>query len=97
MGLLDVQTIVFSYVVMNIICVWFIVPLWRQSRNRYAGMDFLAIDFIFQAAALVLIILRGAIPGWMSLRLSDSPTDRLSKSTMPSNSSFTCEFSSTLQ
>jgi PAS domain S-box-containing protein len=72
MNLLDMRTIVFSYVVMNIICVWFVVLLWRQSRNRFAGIAFLVIDFIFQAAALILIVLRVAVPDWMSMVLSNT-------------------------
>jgi PAS domain S-box-containing protein len=72
MNLLDMRTIVFSYVVTNIICVWFIVLLWRQSRDRFAGIAFLAIDFIFQAAALILIVLRGTVPDWISMVLSNT-------------------------
>jgi PAS domain S-box-containing protein len=72
MNLLDMRTIVFSYVVTNIICVWFVVLLWRQSRDRFAGIAFLVIDFIFQAAALILIVLRGAVPDWISMVLSNT-------------------------
>jgi PAS domain S-box-containing protein len=72
MNLLDMRTIVFSYVVTNIICVWFIVLLWRQNRDRFAGIAFLVIDFIFQAAALILIVLRGAVPDWISMVLSNT-------------------------
>ncbi|MBU3914180.1 PAS domain S-box protein, partial [bacterium] len=68
----DIRTIVFSYVVTNIICVLFIVLLWRQSRDRFAGLDLLAFDFILQTVALVLIVLRGAIPDWMSIVLSNT-------------------------
>jgi PAS domain S-box-containing protein len=61
------RTIVLSYMVTDIICVWFVGVLWWQSRDRFAGIAFLVIDFIFQAAALILIIERGAIPDWMSM------------------------------
>jgi len=47
--------------------------LWRQSRDRFAGTAFWVLDFVFQAAALVLIVLRGAIPDWMSIS-GTSPT-----------------------
>jgi len=72
MNLLDMRTIVFSYVVTNIICVWFVLLLWRQSRDRFAGIAFLVIDFIFQTAALILIVLRGAVPDWISMILSNT-------------------------
>jgi PAS domain S-box-containing protein len=35
-------------------------------------MAFLVFDFIFQAVALVLIVLRGAIPDWMSIVLANT-------------------------
>jgi two-component sensor histidine kinase len=48
------------------------VQLWRQSQDRFAGTAFWVLDFVFQAAALVLIVLRGAIPDWMSMVLSNT-------------------------
>jgi PAS domain S-box-containing protein len=72
MNFLDMRTIVLSYVITDILCVWFVVLLWRQNRNRFAGTAFWAIDFVFQAAALVLIVLRGAIPDWISMVLSNT-------------------------
>ena len=72
MDFLDMRTIVFSHVITDIICVWFVVLLWRQSRNRFAGMAFWVVDFVFQAAALILIVLRGAVPDWISMVLSNT-------------------------
>jgi PAS domain S-box-containing protein len=72
MNLLDMRTIVFSYVITDIICVWFVVLLWRQNRNRFEGTAFWVIDFIFQAAALILIVLRGVLPDWISMVLSNT-------------------------
>jgi PAS domain S-box-containing protein len=56
----------------NIVCVWFIVFLWWQSRNRFTGTAFWVIDFTFQAVALILILLRDAIPEWMSMVLASA-------------------------
>jgi PAS domain S-box-containing protein len=72
MNPLDMRTIILSYAITDILCVWFVVLLWRQNRNRFAGTAFWAIDFVLQAAALVLIILRGAIPDWISMVLSNT-------------------------
>ena len=72
MNLLDMRTIIFSYLITDIICVWFIVLLWRQNRNRYTGMALWVVDFVLQAAALALIVLRGAIPDWISMILSNT-------------------------
>jgi diguanylate cyclase (GGDEF)-like protein/PAS domain S-box-containing protein len=72
MNILDMRTVIVLSVIINIICTLFIVQLWRQNRRRFAGMAFWVLDFIFQALALVLIILRGAIPNWMSMVLSNT-------------------------
>ena len=72
MYLLDMRTIVFSYLITNIICVWFVVLLWRQNRNRFAGTVFWVIDFLFQAVALFLIVMRGSIPDWISMVLANT-------------------------
>ncbi|MCX5826027.1 MAG: PAS domain S-box protein [Deltaproteobacteria bacterium] len=72
MNLLDMRTIVLSYMVTNIVCVWFVVLLWRQNRNRFAGTAFWVVDFVFQAAALFLVALRGAIPDWISMVLANT-------------------------
>ena len=72
MNILDMRTVIFLSVISNIVCTLFIVQLWRQSRNHFAGMAFWVLDFVFQALALVLIIQRGAIPDWMSMVLSNT-------------------------
>ena len=72
MNLLDMRTIVLINVVTDIVCVWFVVMLWLQNRERFAGTAFWVLDFVFQTAALILIVLRGAIPDWMSMVLSNT-------------------------
>jgi PAS domain S-box-containing protein len=69
---LDMRTIVLSYMVTNIVCVLFVVLLWRQNRHRFAGTAFWVVDFIFQAVALFLIVMRGTIPDWISMVLSNT-------------------------
>ncbi len=68
---LDVRTVVSLSVVSYLVCTLFIVQLWRQNRGRFAGMDLWIFHFALQAAALVLIILRGAIPDWASIFLAN--------------------------
>jgi len=70
--LLDMRTIVFSNVVTDIVCMLVILLLWHQSRKRFAGTGFWVFDYAFQTAALFLIILRGSIPDWMSMVLSNT-------------------------
>lgn len=72
MIVLDVRTIVFSASVINIVCTLIIVALWNQSRKRYDGTGFLILDFSFQTAGLIMVFLRGSIPDWMSIVLSNT-------------------------
>ena len=42
------KTIIFSYVITDIVCLAVIVLLWRQNRKRFAGTGFFVFDFAFQ-------------------------------------------------
>jgi len=64
--MLDMRTIVFSNVITDIVCLVVIVLLWQQTRRRFAGAGFFVFDFALQTAALLLIILRGQVPAWIS-------------------------------
>lgn len=70
--LLDMRTIIFNYVITDIICLIVIILLWQQSRKRFAGTEYFVFDFTFQLSALFLIIMRGSIPNWMSIVLSNT-------------------------
>jgi PAS domain S-box-containing protein len=69
---LDMRTLVFSSVVINVVCLLVVLLLWHQSRKRFAGTDFWAFDFALQTAAMFLIIMRGSIPDLMSMVLSNT-------------------------
>ncbi len=68
---LDMRTIVFSNVLIHIVCMHVIIQLWRQGRNRYPGFNFWVVDYFLQISALVLIILRGVVPDWISYILAN--------------------------
>jgi PAS domain S-box-containing protein len=72
MILLDMRTILFSYVITDIVCLVVIVLLWRQTRDRFEGTGFFAFDFALQTAALFLIVLRGQIPDLISIVLANA-------------------------
>ncbi len=72
MGLLDARTIIFSHGLIDIVCLLVILLLWHQSRKRFAGTGFWVLHFVFQTAAMFLILLRGSIPDWMSMVLSNT-------------------------
>lgn len=72
MASLDMRTVIFSFVLINIIGTLIITFLWMQYRSRYDGTGHLVCAFSFQMLAYVLIILRGSIPEILSLSLSNS-------------------------
>jgi PAS domain S-box-containing protein len=72
MNLFDMKTVVFSYAISNAICAVVITFLWLRNRRRFAGLGFWLADFIMQFALIVLIILRGAVPDFVSMVVSNS-------------------------
>ncbi len=68
---LDVRTIVFSNVLIHIVCLHVIIQLWRQGRNRFPCFNFWVVNYVFQITALVLFVLRGAIPDLISFALAN--------------------------
>ncbi|MGE5421443.1 MAG: PAS domain S-box protein, partial [Chloroflexota bacterium] len=69
---LDMRTVIFSFVLINIIGTLIITFLWKQYRNHYDGTGLLVWAFSCQTVAYILIILRGSIPEILSLGLSNS-------------------------
>lgn len=69
---LDMRTVIFSFVLIDIICTLVITFLWRQYRGRYDGLGHLVVAFITQMLAYILIILRGYIPDLISVGLGNS-------------------------
>jgi PAS domain S-box-containing protein len=72
MNILDMRTVILLNVIIYIICTLFIVQLWRQNRRRFAGTAFWVFNFVLQTAALILIVLRGTIPDWVSIVLANT-------------------------
>jgi len=71
MIVLDIRTVVILCVISYVVCALLAVQLWRQNRGYFAGTGFWAVNFTLQTAALALIALRGVIPDWMSIVLSN--------------------------
>lgn len=69
---LDMKTVIFSFVLINIISTVVIVFLWRQFRNRYEGTVHLVYGFMMQLIAYVLIILRSHVPQWLSIDVANA-------------------------
>jgi diguanylate cyclase (GGDEF)-like protein/PAS domain S-box-containing protein len=72
MNFLDIRTLILSQIVTDAICTAFLVSLWIQNRRRFAGTAYWLFDFAFQTTAVLLIVLRGSIPDWISMGLSNT-------------------------
>ena len=67
MSLLDTRTLVFSNMIINIVCLLVILFLWRQGRKRFAGLGYWVLDFAFQTIAFFLITFYSNVPMSMVL------------------------------
>jgi len=72
MYLLDIRTILFDYIITDVICLLVMTVLWRQSRNRFSGMGYFVIDYGLQIAGISLILLRNSVPDVISVSLSNT-------------------------
>lgn len=68
---LDLRTIFFIYTFTNAAGIIVIASLWHTNRKKYNGLDFVLADFILQFFALILVMLRGQIPDFLSIVLSN--------------------------
>ena len=66
MNVLDMRTVLLSYVISSALCALVMFSLWRQNR-RQPGISFWMADFVLQFAGLLLVMARGAIPDILSI------------------------------
>ncbi len=64
---LDMRTVFTSYLVVTVVCAVVVSSLWRDNRSRSSGIGYWAVDYLFQSLGLLLIVLRGAIPDFISI------------------------------
>ena len=69
---LDVRTVMLSHVLTDAVCAAVLAFLWAANRKRFAGTSYWVLDFAFQTAAALLIVLRGSIPDWVSMSVSNT-------------------------
>jgi diguanylate cyclase (GGDEF)-like protein/PAS domain S-box-containing protein len=72
MNFLDVRTILFGHLATTSIGALVVILLWLQNRHWIDGTFYWVLDFLFQTMAVLLIILRGVIPDWISFVLANS-------------------------
>ena len=65
--MLDMRSVLVSGIMTDVICTLVVTLLWRQNRSRFEGLSFWVTDFALQTAGLLLIVLRGLIPDWISI------------------------------
>lgn len=66
------KTIVFIYLVINVLISGILVLLWAQNKMRFSGISFWLADYILQAIGQLLILLRGQIPDVISIIISNT-------------------------
>lgn len=69
MPILDLLTVLTSYICGNLICAIVLISLWLQNRNRYSGLGYWALSFIFNVIGIALLSGRGIIPDFFSMLL----------------------------
>jgi diguanylate cyclase (GGDEF)-like protein/PAS domain S-box-containing protein len=72
MFVLDMRTIIFSYMISNGICAAVMGFLWLQNRKQIDGLNYWLADYLMQFTAILLIALRGAIPDFLSMVVSNT-------------------------
>jgi len=66
MNLIDIRTLILNQTISYAICLIVIASLWQQNRRRFAGLGHWLTGFILLTMGMVLIMLRGVIPLWIS-------------------------------
>ncbi|MCX6307891.1 MAG: hypothetical protein NTY32_03330, partial [Bacteroidia bacterium] len=72
LGFLDMHTILFTMIITNLVCTLVMLLLWRQNYKRLDGIPYWVANYSFQTLAIILIVLRGSIPDWCSIDLSNT-------------------------
>lgn len=70
--ILDMRTTMLMYAIVNIVCVLIMAVVWYQNRKHFAGLSFWLADFILQAVGASLIVLRGAVPDYVSMVVANT-------------------------
>ncbi len=72
MNLIDMRTIFLTQIMTDALCTLVMALLWFQNRRRFPGIGYWLLDFALQTAAILLILLRGVIPDWLSMTVSNA-------------------------
>ena len=69
---LDIRTVIFSYILSDAICVTVMAFLWIQNRRGFSGTGLWLVAFVMQFIGMSLIALRGLVPDFLSMMISNT-------------------------
>ena len=72
MHIFEMQTIMLSYLVSNILVTIVMLNVWYQNRKRFRGTSHWLIYYILQTLGILLIILKDSIPDFFSTIFANS-------------------------
>ncbi len=72
MNMLDMRTILFSYVISNTICTIIMISLWTQNRRRFSAVGLWLSGFVVHFLAILLLVLRGIAPDFISILVANT-------------------------
>jgi len=72
MTLLDIKTVIIIFTAVDILCSIMIFTIWKNNHKRLDGTFLWFADFLFQTIAMILIFLRGYVPDFTSIVLSNT-------------------------
>jgi PAS domain S-box-containing protein len=72
MNAIDLRTLYLNYSLVNIVSLFMMIVLWHQSRKRFEGTHFFVLDFVLQIFCLLLIYMRGQVPDFFSMVVSNT-------------------------
>ncbi len=68
----DMRAIVFSFLIADVAITLFMILIAVQNHKRFRGINSWVAAFVLQNLAVIQIVLRGSIPDWSSLVLSNA-------------------------
>ncbi len=71
MDRIDIRTVLLTGVMFDLLCVWLLAGLWRQSRGRFDGLALWVAGVAATTAGVLLIMLRGMVAEWVSVVLGN--------------------------
>jgi PAS domain S-box-containing protein len=72
MGMLDMKTILFSFLISDLVGTLVMFMLFAHNGRQFSGAKYWIINFILQTCSIFLILIRGNIPDWISMVVANA-------------------------